>query len=86
MLNAFRRPQDRYGSSAPVESPYQRAAQEWDNRIGSAVAQAKNWRLAAFCSLGLAALSLGGFIYQASNTNIATFVVPIDKYGRPGRI
>jgi type IV secretory pathway TrbF-like protein len=86
MLNAFRRPQDRYGSSAPVESPYQRAAQEWDNRIGSAVAQAKNWRLAAFCSLGLAALSLGGFIYQASNTNIATFVVRIDKYGRPGRI
>jgi type IV secretion system protein VirB5 len=86
MLNAFRRPQDRYGSSAPVESPYQRAAQEWDNRIGSAVAQAKNWRRAAFCSLGLAALSLGGFIYQASNTNIATFVVPIDKYGRPGRI
>ena len=86
MLNAFRRPQDRYGSSAPVESPYQLAAQEWDNRIGSAVAQAKNWRLAAFCSLGLAALSLGGFIYQASNTNIATFVVPIDKYGRPGRI
>lgn len=86
MLNAFRRPQDRYGSSAPVESPYQRAAQEWDNRIGSAVAQAKNWRLAAFCSLGLAALALGGFIYQASNTNIATFVVPIDKYGRPGRI
>lgn len=86
MLNAFRRPQDRYGSFAPVESPYQRAAQEWDNRIGSAVAQAKNWRLAAFCSLGLAALSLGGFIYQASNTNIATFVVPIDKYGRPGRI
>ncbi|WP_419255946.1 conjugal transfer protein TrbF (plasmid) [Caulobacter sp. ErkDOM-YI] len=86
MLNAFRRPQDRYGSSAPVESPYQRAAQEWDNRIGSAVAQAKNWRLAAFCSLGLAALSLGGFIYQASNANIATFVVPIDKYGRPGRI
>ena len=86
MLNAFRRPQDRYGSSAPVESPYQRAAQEWDNRIGSAVAQAKNWRLAAFCSLGLAALSLGGFIYQASNINIATFVVPIDKYGRPGRI
>ena len=86
MLNAFRRPQDRYGSSATVESPYQRAAQEWDNRIGSAVAQAKNWRLAAFCALGLAALSLGGFIYQASNTNIATFVVPIDKYGRPGRI
>ena len=40
----------------------------------------------ALSSLGLAALSLGGFIYQASNTNIATYVVPIDKYARPGRI
>jgi type IV secretion system protein TrbF len=86
MLNAFRRPNDRYGSSAPVGSPYQRAAQEWDNRIGSAVVQARNWRLAAFGAIGLAALSLGGFIYQSSNTNIATYVVPIDKYGRPGRI
>lgn len=86
MLNAFKRPQDRYGASAPVESPYLRAAQEWDNRIGSAVAQAHNWRLATFCALGLAALALGGFIYQSGNTQIATYVVPIDKYGRPGRI
>ena len=56
MMNAFRRPNDRYGDSAPKASPYQRAGQEWDNRIGSAVAQARNWRLAAFCSMGLAAL------------------------------
>jgi type IV secretion system protein VirB5 len=86
MLNAFRRPNDRYGSSGPTESPYQRASQEWDNRIGSAAAQARNWRFAAFAAMGLAALSLGGFIYQSSHTNIATYVVPIDKYGRPGRI
>ena len=86
MMNAFRRPNDRYGSSAPLETPYQRAGQEWDNRIGSAVAQARNWRLAAFAAIALAALAMGGFIYQSSNTNIATFVVPIDKYGRPGRI
>ncbi len=32
------------------------------------------------------ALSLGGFIYQSSNTHVATYVVPVDKYGRPGRI
>jgi len=86
MLNAFRRAGDRYGDSAPVASPYQRAAQEWDNRIGSSVAQARNWRLAAFGAMGLAALSLGGFIWQSGNTHIATYVVPVDKYGRPGRI
>ena len=86
MSNAFKRPNDRYGSSGPTESPYQRASQEWDNRIGSAVVQAKNWRLATFAAMGLAALSLGGFIYQSSNTHIATYVVPVDNYGRPGRI
>ncbi len=85
-MNPFKRPNDRYGSSAPVESPYLRASREWDNRIGSAVVQAKNWRMAAFGCMGLAALALGGFIYEASNTNIATYVVPIDKYARPGRI
>jgi type IV secretory pathway TrbF-like protein len=85
-MNPFKRPNDRYGSSAPVESPYLRASREWDNRIGSAVVQAKNWRMAAFGCMGLAALALGGFIFEASNTNIATYVVPIDKYARPGRI
>jgi type IV secretory pathway TrbF-like protein len=85
-MNPFKRPNDRYGSSAPVDSPYLRASREWDNRIGSAVVQAKNWRMAAFGCIGLAALALGGFIYEASNTNIATYVVPIDKYARPGRI
>uniref|UniRef100_B0T9T9 Conjugal transfer protein n=1 Tax=Caulobacter sp. (strain K31) TaxID=366602 RepID=B0T9T9_CAUSK len=85
-MNPFNRPNDRYGSSAPVESPYLRASREWDNRIGSAVVQAKNWRMAAFGCMGLAALALGGFIYEASNTNIATYVVPIDNYARPGRI
>ena len=33
-MNPFRRPVDRYGSSAPVETPYHRASQEWDRRIG----------------------------------------------------
>lgn len=38
-MNPFKRPNDRYGSSAPVESPYLRASREWDTRIGSAVVQ-----------------------------------------------
>jgi type IV secretory pathway TrbF-like protein len=32
-------------------TPYQKAAQVWDERIGSARVQAKNWRLIAFGSL-----------------------------------
>ena len=86
MLSPFRRPNDRYGSSAPVESPYQRASQEWDRRIGAPVIHARNWRLIAFAGSAVAALAVGGLIYQGATKTIATYVVPIDKYGRPGRI
>jgi len=32
----FRRPTVRYGRTPEPETPYQRAAQVWDDRIGSA--------------------------------------------------
>jgi len=86
MTNAFRRAQERYGDSTPRETPYQRAAQVWDERIGSARAQAGNWRLMAFACAGLAALGIGGMIWSSLDTRIATYVVPVDRYGRPGRI
>ena len=35
-------------------TPYQKAAQVWDERIGSARVQAHNWRLMALGSLALA--------------------------------
>jgi type IV secretory pathway TrbF-like protein len=49
----FRRPSVRYGRTPEPETAYQRAAQAWDDRIGSARVQAKNWRLMAFGSLAL---------------------------------
>ena len=52
----FKRPSTHYGKSPQPETPYQRAAQIWDDRIGSARVQARNWRFMAFGSL---ALSMG---------------------------
>ncbi|MBI1684208.1 conjugal transfer protein TrbF [Caulobacter hibisci] len=86
MPNAFKRAQERYGDSAPKETPYHRAAQVWDDRIGSPRVQARNWRLTALAFAGLAAMALGAYIYERQDTHIATYVVPIDRYGRPGRI
>jgi len=86
MHSAFKRSRTDYGSVAPVLSPYARAAQDWDERIGSARAQARNWRLAAFGAMALAALALGGFIYTANQTRIATYVVAVNERGQPGRI
>lgn len=48
-------------------TPYQRAAQEWDDRIGSARIQAKNWRLAAILILILVAFpAIGGLVYVSA--------------------
>ncbi|WP_338053101.1 VirB8/TrbF family protein [Pseudomonas nabeulensis] len=56
----FKRPQVRYGDTPQPATPYQSAAQVWDERIGSARVQAKNWRLMAFGCLVLALLMAAG--------------------------
>ena len=44
----FKRPSTHYGKAPEPETPYQRAGQVWDERIGAPRVQAKNWRLMAF--------------------------------------
>ena len=55
----FKRSIRRYGRTPEPETPFQRAGQMWDERIGSARVQARNWRLMAFGGL---ALSTGLFL------------------------
>jgi type IV secretion system protein VirB5 len=86
MSSSFKRPPRPFGASAPVETPYIRAQQVWDDRIGSARAQAANWRLAAFASMAITAVTLGAYIVERSDTHVATYVVPVDQAGRPGRV
>ncbi|MFX8692430.1 VirB8/TrbF family protein, partial [Acinetobacter baumannii] len=47
-MNPFRRASVRYGRTPEPETPYQKASQVWDERIGAARVQARNWRLMAF--------------------------------------
>lgn len=77
----FRRPTIRYAKSPEPETPYQRAAQAWDDVIGSARVQAKNWRLMAFCSLALSAGLSGALVWQVSRGAIVPWVVEVDKLG-----
>lgn len=86
MKSAFSRAQERYGDTPPADTPYRRAGQVWDGRIGSAVAAAHNWRLMAFGLLILELATLGFYVYERQNTHIATYVVPVDAYGRPGQV
>jgi type IV secretion system protein VirB5 len=77
----FRRPQVRYGRSPVPVTPYQRAAQVWDDRIGSARVQAKNWRLAFFGCLALSCGLAAGLVWQSARGTITPWVVEVDKLG-----
>ena len=80
-MNPFRRPSVRYGKTPQPETPYQRAAQAWDDRIGSARVQAKNWRLMAFGSLMLACGFAVTLIWQSTRGSVVPWVVQVDKLG-----
>ena len=78
----FRRPSVRYGRTPEPETHYQKAAQVWDERIGSARVQAKNWRLMAFGSLVLSGCLAGGLVWQSARGTVTPWVVQIDKLGQ----
>jgi len=80
-MNPFRRPSVRYGRTPAPETPYQKAAQVWDERIGSARVQARNWRLIAFGNLTLAAGLAAALGWQATRGTIVPWVVQVDKLG-----
>jgi len=77
----FRRSSTHYGETPKPETPYLRAQTIWDERMGSARAQAANWRLAAFGALLVSCLSVGGLIWQSSRSIVTPYVVEIDETG-----
>lgn len=77
----FRRPSIRYGKTPEPDTPYQRAAQVWDDRIGSARVQARSWRLAFFGALGLSTCLTAGIIWQGARGSIVPWVVQVDRLG-----
>lgn len=79
----FKRSIQRYGQTPAAETPFQRAGQTWDERIGAARVQARNWRLIAFGMLGLSAAMTGGLLWQAQQSRIVPYVVEVDHLGEP---
>lgn len=77
----FHRPTIRYGQTPEPVTPYQRAAQVWDDRIGSARVQARNWRLAFFGSLALSGGLAAGLVWQSARGHIVPWVVEVDRHG-----
>jgi type IV secretion system protein VirB5 len=80
-MTPFRGPA-RYSRTPPPETPYQRAGQAWDDRLGSARVQARNWRLAALLALCTAGLSTVGLAWRAASGSVTPWVVEVDRLGR----
>lgn len=78
---SFKRSTLRYGETPEPVTPYQKAAQAWDERIGSARVQAANWRLMAVGSLGLSLLLATVVIWIGRSGAVVPYVVEIDSRG-----
>lgn len=78
----FRRASQHYGRTPAPVTPYQKAAQVWDDRIGSARVQAKNWRLMAFGSLLLSSGLAAGLVWRSTQSSVVPWVVEIDRLGQ----
>lgn len=81
-MSFFKRSSTHYGKSPEPETPYQRAAQVWDERIGSARVQARNWRLMAFGCLILSGGFAGALVWQSATGSVVPWVVQVDNLGQ----
>ncbi len=77
----FKRPATHYGKTPEPETPYQKAAQVWDERIGSARVQAKNWRLMALGCLILTTGFASALVWQSTRGTVVPWVVQVDALG-----
>jgi type IV secretion system protein TrbF len=78
----FRRPQHHYSQTPVPVTPYHAAGQAWDDQIGSARVQARNWRLMAFASFGLAIAMSGALVWRSGQSFVTPYVVEIDGGGQ----
>ena len=77
----WKRASNRFGKTLVPVTPYQKAGQIEDRRLGRANARGNRWCLAFCAAMGLAALSTSGLIYQSAQASIVPWVVEVDETG-----
>ncbi len=80
-MNELNQPTQTYKPDGIPLTPYLKAKEVWDNRIGNARVQAYNWRLAFFAALGLCFLLVIGLIYQSAKSSVAPYIVEVGPGG-----
>lgn len=77
----WKRASNKFGKTPVPVTPYQKAGQVEDRRLGRANARGNRWCLAFCGAMGLAALSTSGLIYQSAQASIVPWVVEVDETG-----
>ncbi|MBL4793862.1 conjugal transfer protein TrbF [Afifella pfennigii] len=80
-MSLFKRPSVRYAKTPEPVTPYQKAAQVWDERIGAARVQARNWRLMAMGCLILTTGTSAALVWQSTRSTVVPYVVEVDRLG-----
>lgn len=77
----FKRNTQTYGETPLPVTPYQKAAQAWDERIGSSRVQAKNWRLIALSQTAVVLFLGVGLLWHSSKSYVTPYVVELSTDG-----
>ena len=77
----WKRAINKYGETPVPVTPYQKAGQVWDERLGSARMQARNWRIMSLAEAGIICLLVTGLIWQSSKSYVTPYVVELSTDG-----
>ncbi|MCK9511619.1 MAG: conjugal transfer protein TrbF [Pigmentiphaga sp.] len=78
----FRRPSVKYAATPEPATPFQKAGQVWDERLGTSHAQRRNWKWMAFGCLLLAGVSMGDNIWwRLHRAVVVPYVVEVTRTG-----
>jgi len=69
-------------ATSETVSPYVAARHEWDERYGSLIMQARNWRVAFQVSAVIALVAVAGAMWLSLHARTRVFVVALDQLGR----
>ncbi len=64
-------------AGAAESTPYQRAKQEWDSRMGDSLVRAKNWRIFATMVVLILGIAVSGLAYGFSQKRVVPYYVDV---------
>lgn len=71
----------KFGPGEDIETPFMRARQVWDDRIGSAKQQAYVWRTIGLIALAMTVVMGLALIWRSTTADVQPYVVEVDSSG-----